>query len=302
MAKRGSGVERAATTETETNPETNPNPNPNTRAGSSTDWTIEPAAAPGVEAIANPVLAPAPIADSEANPDSAAAVLARRLRPIAGRRPGSLMIHEIYRSLQGESTFAGLPCVFVRLTGCHLRCRYCDTPHAFARGREMTPDQVLAEVLALAAPGDLVEITGGEPLLQPECLPLVSALADAGRVVLVETSGSVDVSPVDPRARIVMDWKTPGSGEADANHEPNLERLRPRDELKFVVTNRDDWEWAGNLIRTRRLAERCEILVSPAFGAVEPAELAAWILESGLRVRFQTQLHKAIWGPDRRGV
>src|SRR2546423_7074124 len=156
-----------------------------------------------------------------------------RLRPLADRPPGSLVIHEIYRSLQGESTFVGLPCVFVRLTACHLRCGYCDTPHAFSQGEVLPLDEVVARALAL---GDrLVEITGGEPLLQPEAYPLMTRLADAGKTVLLETSGAVATDMVDPRVRIILDVKTPGSGEVEANVWNNLGRLQPTDEVKFVI-------------------------------------------------------------------
>src|SRR4051812_16890703 len=155
-----------------------------------------------------------------------------RLRALTGKPAGSLVVHEIYRSLQGESTFAGLPCVFVRLTACHLRCVYCDSPHAFNQGETLTLDEVVARALALGDP--LVEITGGEPLLQPEVHPLMTRLLDAGRTVLLETSGAVDVAPVDPRVRIILDVKTPGSGEVGANLWGNLAILKPKDEVKFV--------------------------------------------------------------------
>ena len=223
-----------------------------------------------------------------------------RLRPLEGKPAGSLLVHEIYRSLQGESTFAGWPCVFVRLTACHLRCGYCDTPHAFAAGRVMTLDQVVAEALDL---GDrLVEVTGGEPLLQPEVLPLLTRLAAAGRTVLLETSGALDIAPVDPRVRVILDLKTPGSGEVDANYGPNLDKLRPADEVKFVVCDRADFDWAVAQVRAHGLTDRCPVLVGPVHGRVAPAELAAWILDSGLPLRLQLQLHKLLWGPDARGV
>jgi 7-carboxy-7-deazaguanine synthase len=213
---------------------------------------------------------------------------------------GSLVVHEIYRSIQGESTFAGLPCVFIRLTACHLRCGYCDTPHAFHRGTTLTLDDVEAQALALG--GDLVEITGGEPLLQAEVFPLMRRLAEAGRTVLLETSGALDISPVDPRVRVILDVKTPGSGEVEANLWSNLALLKPSDEVKFVVCDRSDFDWAVEQIRARRLTERCPVLVSEAYGRIEPAELAAWILETGLPLRLQLQLHKLIWGPDALGV
>lgn len=223
-----------------------------------------------------------------------------RLRRLDGVPDGSLLIHEIYRSLQGESTFAGLPCVFVRLTACNLRCVYCDTAHAFHEGEPMTVDAVVDRVLAMGDP--LVELTGGEPLLQPGAVPLMARLADAGRTVLLETSGSIDTAAVDPRVRIILDLKTPGSGEVAANHWPNLPRLKATDEVKFVVADRYDFQWACACIAEHRLAERCPILMGPVFGKVTPAELAGWILDSGLPIRFQLQLHKVIWSPDARGV
>src|SRR5271157_1531991 len=171
--------------------------------------------------------------EGRATMDSGSLSQAQRLRPLQGKAAGTLVIHEIYRSLQGESTFAGLPCVFVRLTACPLRCVYCDTPHAFNQGETMTLDDVVARALALG--DDLVEITGGEPLLQLEVYPLMSRLVDAGRTVLLETSGAIDTSAVDPRVRVILDLKTPGSGEVEANVWSNLERLRPTDELKFVL-------------------------------------------------------------------
>ena len=231
-----------------------------------------------------------------ARPDSAA----RRLRPLAEKPEGSLVVHEIYRSLQGESVFAGLPCVFVRLTACHLRCGYCDTPHAFRGGETLPMEEVVGWALAL---GDrLVEVTGGEPLLQPEVFPLMTRLADAGRTVLLETSGSIDVAPVDARVHIILDVKTPGSGEASANLDINLDRLKPTDEVKYVVCDRADFDWSVAHARRHRLADRVALLVSPAHGMVDPADLAAWTLDSGLPLRLQLPLHKRIWGPEALGV
>ena len=225
---------------------------------------------------------------------------AQRLKPLAGKAAGTLVIHEIYRSLQGESTFAGLPCVFVRLTACHLRCVYCDTPHAFNQGETMSVDVVVARTLALG--DDLVEITGGEPLLQLEVYPLMTRLADAGKTVLLETSGALDTSAVDPRVRVILDLKTPGSGEVEANVWSNIERLKPCDELKFVLCDRADFDWAVNVVREHHLTERCPVLFSAAFGQVNPTELAGWILESHLPVRLQLQQHKILWDPNARGV
>ncbi len=227
-------------------------------------------------------------------------VQAQRLKPLDGKPQGTLLVHEIYRSLQGESTFAGLPCVFVRLTTCNLRCNYCDTPHAFNQGEVMRLDDVVARVLALG--DDLVEVTGGEPLLQIEVHPLMTRLADLGKTVLLETGGAIDTSAVDPRVRVILDVKTPGSGEVEANVWSNLDRLKSADEVKFVLCGRDDFDWAAKLVRDRGLADRCPILLSASFGQVNPTELAAWILESRLPVRLQLQQHKILWDPATRGV
>ncbi len=225
---------------------------------------------------------------------------AHRLQPLEGKPAGTLLIHEIYRSLQGESTFAGLPCVFIRLTTCNLRCVYCDTPHAFTQGEILELESVLRRALELG--DDLVEITGGEPLLQPEVYPLMTRLADLGKTVLLETSGAVDTSAVDARVRIILDVKTPGSGEAAANIWGNLERLKPSDEVKFVVCDRDDFKWSIDVIKSYHLTAICPVLVSAAFGRINPTELASMILESGLPIRLQLQQHKILWDPAARGV
>ena len=223
-----------------------------------------------------------------------------RLQPLEKKPSGSLLIHEIYRSLQGESTFAGLPCVFIRLTACNLRCVYCDTPHAFTEGEPLDIDETLARAIELG--DDLVEITGGEPLLQAEVYPLMTRLAAAGKTVLLETSGAVDTRAVDLRVRIILDVKTPGSGEVDANDWSNLDRLKPIDEVKFVLCGRADFDWAVEIVRSRDLTRRCPVMFSAAFGRVDPAELAGWILESRLPVRLQLQQHKILWDPTARGV
>lgn len=224
-----------------------------------------------------------------------------RIRLLRDLPAGQLLIHEIYRSLQGESTFAGLPCVFVRLAVCDLRCIWCDTPHAFAQGQRLSRDEVLRRALEYRCP--LVEITGGEPLLQPDVYPLMQELADAGCTVLLETSGAHDVSAVDPRVHIIMDLKCPDSGECERNYWPNLAHLKPTDQIKFVVASRRDWEWTETTIRQHALQERFVCLVSPAFGRLEPRLLAGWLLDSGLqKVRMQLQLHKYIWDPQARGV
>ncbi len=225
---------------------------------------------------------------------------ARRMEPLRGKPAGTLLIHEIYRSIQGESTFAGLPCVFVRLTACNLRCGYCDTPYAFREGEIWPLEEVVARAVEL---GDaLVEVTGGEPLLQAEVHPLMSRLADAGRTVLLETGGACDIRNVDPRVHMIMDIKTPGSGEAAANLWTNLAFLKAQDEVKFVVCDRADFDWAVEMVRAHGLCGRVPVLFSPAFGRVAAADLAAWVLDSGLALRMQIQMHKVVWDPARRGV
>ncbi|MFO0821874.1 MAG: radical SAM protein [Gemmataceae bacterium] len=226
---------------------------------------------------------------------------AHRVAMLANVPPGELLIHEIYLSVQGESTFAGLPCVFVRTAVCDLRCDWCDTPHAFNRGERLPRAAVLGKALEFNCP--LVEVTGGEPLLQPDVLPLMAELADAGRTVLLETSGAHDVSPVDRRVHIIMDLKCPDSGESHRNLWSNLDALKPTDEIKFVIASRRDWDWAVATIREHHLDTRFPCLVGPVFGSVQPVELVNWLLESGLsRVRFQLQLHKIVWDPSTRGV
>lgn len=223
-----------------------------------------------------------------------------RLAPLEGKPPGQLLIHEIYRSIQGESTFAGLPCAFVRLAVCDARCVWCDTPHAFREGKLRSLDDLVGEVKALDCP--LVEITGGEPLLQPEALPLMARLADQGLTVLLETSGAHDIAPVDRRVHIIMDLKCPDSGECPGNRWANLDLLKPTDQVKLVIASRKDFDWAAQTIRKHGLDERFQVLVSPAFGLVQPIDLAVWLLESGLHARMQLQMHKYIWDPQLRGV
>ncbi|HSQ54245.1 MAG TPA: radical SAM protein, partial [Gemmata sp.] len=222
--------------------------------------------------------------------------VAHRVELLRDVAPGELLIHEIYRSVQGESTFAGLPCVFVRLAVCSQRCAWCDTPHAFNQGERMPRAAVLAKALAYDCP--LVEITGGEPLLQADVFPFMAELADAGKTVLLETSGAHDVSAVDRRVHVILDLKCPDSGESHRNLWSNLDALKPTDQIKFVIASLRDWDWAEGTIREHRLDSRFQCLVSPVFGAVQPVELVAWLLDSGLdRVRFQLQLHKFIWDP-----
>ncbi|HSJ48695.1 MAG TPA: 7-carboxy-7-deazaguanine synthase QueE [Gammaproteobacteria bacterium] len=207
-------------------------------------------------------------------------------------------ITEIFHSLQGESRTVGVPTVFVRLTGCPLRCGYCDTEYAFQGGHKMTVGEVLAEVSAWQP--RYVTVTGGEPLAQKSCLPLLSRLCDAGYEVSLETSGALDVGGVDPRVVKVMDLKTPGSGECEHNRMENLRHLSPRDQVKFVICDRVDYDWSRELIAREGLARRCEVLFSPCHGRQDPTELADWILADRLPVRFQLQLHKYLWG-DARG-
>lgn len=211
-----------------------------------------------------------------------------------------LKVTEIFHSIQGESTHAGRPCVFVRLTGCPLRCTWCDTAYAFYGGRDLTENDVIDQVRAFGCP--LVEVTGGEPLSQPEACSLLARLCDEGFEVLLETSGAIDTAGVDRRVRVVLDVKCPGSGMAERMHWPNLERLASQDEVKFVIKDRGDYEWARDLIRRRDLTARCTVLVSPVFGETDPRQLAEWVLADRLPVRFQLQLHKHVWAPDMRGV
>jgi 7-carboxy-7-deazaguanine synthase len=213
----------------------------------------------------------------------------------------TLVIHEIYASIQGESTFAGLPCTFVRTTGCNLRCTWCDTPQAFKGGTRMARRDVLSRALSFGT--GLVELTGGEPLLQPGVLPLMAELCDAGRTVLVETSGEADVAGVDPRVHKIMDLKCPGSGESHRNRWSNLEHLGPGDEIKFVLAGREDYEWMRAAVRERALAKRTpNLLASTVFGKLAPRQLIAWVLEDALEVRVQLQMHKYVWSPEATGV
>lgn len=216
--------------------------------------------------------------------------------PEAGRFGAQLRITEIFHSLQGEAGSVGWPTVFVRLTGCPLRCGYCDTEYAFHGGRKLGLDAVLAEVGRHGARH--VCVTGGEPLAQPQCATLVERLCEAGYAVSVETSGALDISVLDPRAARVMDVKTPGSGEAGRNLADNLAHLRGEDFAKFVICDRADYEWAKSFVEAQDLAARCEVLFSPCWGRVAPAELADWILADRLAVRFQLQLHKILWGDE----
>ena len=227
----------------------------------------------------------------------------------------SLRINEIFFSIQGESTWTGCPCVFVRLTGCHLRCAYCDTEYAFHEGTSRTIDDIVAEVTR--HPCDLVELTGGEPLLQKRVHELMSGLCDLGKTVLIETSGACDISACDDRVIRIMDLKTPGSGQCERNLWSNIDHLAARDEVKFVIGDRDDYEWSRDVIRRHRLAQRVKaVLLSPVFeqapgleiagaAGLSMRELAEWILadpDIARCVRMQSQVHKFIWDPQTRGV
>lgn len=213
----------------------------------------------------------------------------------------TLVIHEIYASIQGESTFAGLPCTFVRTTGCNLRCTWCDTPQAFYGGTRMPRTEVLAKALATGT--KLVELTGGEPLLQPGVRLLLRELCDADRTVLIETSGEADISGLDPRVHKIMDIKAPGSGESHRNRWSNLEHLGPGDEVKFVLASREDYEFMRAVLRDRGVLSRTKnVLASTVFGKLAARDLVAWVMEDALPVRVQLQMHKYIWSPETQGV
>lgn len=237
---------------------------------------------------------------SEANPLAAQTALLR-----ASGEP-TLRVTEIFHSIQGESTWIGMPCTFVRLTGCPLRCTWCDTEYAFHGGEKMSLDAIVARVEEIGTP--LVEITGGEPLIHRNAFALADRLLEKGFTVLVETSGAFDVSPLDERVHVIMDLKCPGSGESSKNLWSNLDHLDARDEIKFVIRDRGDYEWARDVVRERGLDHQLEegtlraVLFSPVWGDLSFADLAAWILEDRLPVRYQVQLHKIVWGPDVPGV
>lgn len=211
-----------------------------------------------------------------------------------------LTVNEVFFSIQGEGTRAGLPCVFVRLTGCPLRCVYCDTAYAFHEGERREEADVIAEVERF--PCRLLLLTGGEPLAQPASFPFVTRLLDRGWQVLVETSGHVPIDDLDPRAVAILDVKTPRSGESHRMHWPNLDRLRPQDEVKFVIGDRGDYEWARDIVRQRTPSGRWPILFSPVHGVLDPGDLARWVLDDGLPARVQVQLHKYLWPGVERGV
>jgi 7-carboxy-7-deazaguanine synthase len=214
-------------------------------------------------------------------------------------QPG-LVVNEIFASIQGESSWAGIPCVFVRLTGCNLRCTWCDTEYAFDEGEKLAIAEIIQRIDAFGLA--TVEITGGEPLLQPGTATLAERLIAAGKKVLVETSGASPIDVLPPGVIRIMDIKCPSSGESDRNHWPNIDHLTSGDEVKFVLGNRDDYDWARDVVERYQLTTRCTVLFSPVFGQLDPRALADWILSDRLAVRLQVQLHKYIWSPEARAV
>lgn len=211
-----------------------------------------------------------------------------------------LKINEIYKSVQGESSKAGLPCTFIRLTYCNLRCSYCDSEYAFYDGKEMEIGEILSEVKKLDC--NLVEVTGGEPLFQKECIELMKGLCDEGYEVMLETGGSLPIKEVDKRVMIILDLKCPSSGMMKKNLYENVYHLKPSDELKFVIGNREDYDWAKEVVAKYNITEKCSVLFSTVFGTLNPATMVEWILQDKLNVRFQLQMHKYIWDPKTKGV
>jgi len=223
------------------------------------------------------------------------------MKAMANQESQTLLVTETYTSIQGESTWAGLPCFFIRLTGCPLRCRWCDTEYAFTGGRQLTIDEILQE--ANRSGVDLVEVTGGEPLAQPSCPVLCQRLLEEGKTVLVETAGSHPIQVLPEGVFRIMDLKCPDSGESERNLWSNLDHLNGRDEVKFVIASRADYEWARAVVGEHDLSHRVRsVLFSTVHGELEPRELVGWILEDNLPVRFQAQLHKFVWDPDTTGV
>lgn len=207
---------------------------------------------------------------------------------------------EIFSSIQGESSFAGYPCVFIRLSGCNLRCSYCDTTYAYAEGEDIELNEIIDKVRSFGI--GLVEITGGEPLLQEEVHNLMRRLLDEGYRILLETNGSMDISGVDSRVSVVLDIKTPSSKMADRMIMENLDRVEEKDDVKFVICTEDDYKWVKDVMQKRSLAERTNVLLSPAYGMLDPAELVKWMMKDRINARLNLQLHKYIFGPDKKGV
>ena len=211
-----------------------------------------------------------------------------------------LKVNEIYHSIQGESSKSGLSCIFVRLTYCNLRCAYCDTEYAFYEGEDKSIEEILTEVKKFNC--NLVQVTGGEPLVQKECLDLMKRLCDEGFDVMLETGGSLSIKDIDERVQIIMDLKCPSSKMEKKNLYENINFLKPADELKFVIGNREDYDWSKEIISRYDLQDRCKILFSVVFGELEPLSLVNWIIEDKLDVRYQLQMHKYIWHPGTKGV
>jgi 7-carboxy-7-deazaguanine synthase len=211
-----------------------------------------------------------------------------------------MKICEIFTSIQGESSYAGMPCTFIRLTGCNLRCLYCDTAYAYEDGMELTEAEIISEVELIGVP--LVTITGGEPLLQEETFRLTERLISEGYKVLIETNGTMSIKDIDSRAVIVLDIKTPGSGMWEEMDLSNLDYIKPTDEIKFVITDRADYEWSKDMVQKYNLGSKCQVFFSPAFGILLPESLVKWMLEDRLDVRLNLQMHKYIYGSDRRGI
>ena len=212
-----------------------------------------------------------------------------------------LKINEIFKSIQGESTYAGLPCTFVRLAGCNLRCTYCDTNYAYYEGKEISDEDIIAKIEEYGV--KCVEFTGGEPLLQEETPKLIKTLLDKGYNVLIETNGSICIGCLDKRINIIMDYKTPKSGMSERMRPKNFEFLKPTDQIKFVLMDESDYIWAKNIIVENKLSDKFEnILMSPVYGELSPKDLVEWVLKDGLQIRVQLQIHKYIWAPDERGV
>lgn len=211
-----------------------------------------------------------------------------------------LKVNEIYYSVQGESSKTGLPCIFVRLTYCNLRCSYCDTEYAFYEGNDFSIDTIIEQIKKYNC--KLVEITGGEPLVQEECLPLMEKLCDMGYEVMIETGGSLPIEKIDERVSVIMDLKCPSSKMMQKNRYENINHLKAIDEVKFVIGTREDYDWCKKIIKEYNLSEKCHILFSVVFGKLKPIDLVNWILEDNLSVRFQLQMHKIIWEPTKKGV
>lgn len=223
-----------------------------------------------------------------------------RIRGLKSMRDkDKILVHEIFASIQGESTFAGEPCIFVRTAVCHLRCSYCDTAHAFHDGKEMSVDEIIERVVSMGIP--VVEVTGGEPLLQPKTQELMRRLCDSGLTVLLETSGAVSIREVDRRVHVILDVKTPGSGEVSRNVLSNMDVLWPTCEVKFVICDEADYKFASAFLKEHDLTKKCTVLFSPEAEKMDAASLAEWIVRDRLPVRFQIQMHKVLWG-DRTGV